>query len=165
MPLIEIVGADPAMKKIRLKRHFASLSQEDKHGVVNFMEAGKTGEGAEEIDLTDQGREFVKSPDFIEAFNEQMKPKEPQGMEMMAPLISGLMQIIKQTARPVPHEAGKLNPEFQERVGGMRGTPQTGGFQNRLGQAFTSGGPMGLARAHRDLFTNDSGYKKFLREK
>ena len=167
MPLIEIVGADPAIKKIRLKRRFADLPDLDKQGVVDFMEAGRTGQGAEDIDLSPQGREFVKHPDFIEAFHRQQQP-EPQQQpqqDVMAPLIQGLLQIIKQTQRPEPHPHGMLRPEYQERVGGGAGAGVSGGFERRLGSAFSQGGARGLASAHRDMIATDSSYKKFLRER
>ena len=164
MPLIEIVGADPVIKKIRLKRRFADLPDLDKQGVVDFMEAGRTGQGAEGIDLSDNGREFIKHPDFIEAFHQQQaKPPEPRQMDVMAPLIQGLMQIIKQTQAPQPHPHGKLRPEHQERVGGSQRERGGGGFESRLGSAFSEGGVRGLASAHRDMFASDSGYKRFLK--
>lgn len=166
MPLIEIVGADPAIKKIRLKRRFADLPELDKQGVVDFMEAGRTGQGADDINLSSVGREFIKHPDFIEAFNEQQQPKpepSPQ-MDVMAPLIQGLMQIIKQTQRPEPHPHGMLRPEYQERVGaGSPGGRMSGGFERRLGSAFSQGGVRGLASAHRDMFARDVSYKRFLK--
>lgn len=165
MPLIEIVGADPVMKKIKLKRRFADLPELDKQGVVDFMEAGRTGQGAEGIDLSPVGRDFIKHPDFIEMFNQQTQPApaapDPQ-QTMMAPIIQGLMQIIQQTRRPRPHPEGMLRPEHQERVGGSQ-RQQGGGFEQRLGSAFSQGGVRGLASAHRDMFASDSGYKRFLK--
>lgn len=162
MPLIEIVGSDPAIKKIRIKRRFADLPVPDQKGVVDFMEAGKTGVGAEDIELGDGARDFIKDPDFIDLFNQQTRPQGPPP-NPMAPFIHGLMQIIQQQTRPQPHPKGKLNPEFQERVGGSQ--KQRSGFQDKLGQAFSSGGPQGLARAHRELFSSDTGYQRFLKEK
>ena len=165
MPLIEIVGADPVIKKIRLKRRFADLPDPDKQGVVNFMEAGRTGQGAEEIDLSPAGRDFVKHPDFIEAFHQQQQPKAPeppQQADVMAPFIQGLLQIIQQTRSPQPHPEGRLRPDNQERVGGSQ-RQGSGGFESRLGSAFSQGGVRGLASAHRDMFASDSGYKRFLK--
>jgi hypothetical protein len=163
MPLIEIAGADPAMKKIRMHRRFSELDTPDKKGVVEFLEAGKTGVGAEDIELGDGARDFIKDPDFIDMFNRQTRPPVGPPPNPMAPFIHGLMQIIQQQVRPEPHPKGKLNPEFQERVGGSQ--KQRSGFQDRLGSAFSSGGATGLAKAHRELFTSDTGYQRFLKEK
>lgn len=163
MPLIEIAGADPEVKKIRIKRRFSELETIDQKGVVDFLEAGKTGVGAEEIELGDGARDFVKDPDFIELFNQQTRPPEPEA-NPMAPFINGLMQIIQQQIRPQPHPEGRLKPEYQERVGGSART-RGGGFEGRLGQAYSSGGPRGLARAHKDLLNTDSGYQRFIKER
>jgi hypothetical protein len=101
------------MMKVRLDQQFRSLDMDDKQGIVEFLEAGRTGIMPEEkIRLSESGRMFVSSDDFRRVFEEQRARSPEEDM------IKGLMTIIAQQAAPVRPAPGMLRPEHGDRVGG-----------------------------------------------
>jgi hypothetical protein len=112
MPLLGALP-DPAMMKIRLDQQFRTLEMADKEGIVEFLEAGRTGIMPDEkIKLSEAGRDFVSSDDF-RGFFESQRMKSPEEQ-----MIKGLMTIIAQQAAPVRPAPGMLNPEYGDRLGG-----------------------------------------------
>lgn len=112
MPLIGAIP-DPAMIRMRLDEQFRSLGMEDKQGIVEFLEAGRTGIIPEEkIRLSESGRQFVSSDDFRGVF-EQQRMSSPEEQ-----MIKGLLTIIAQQAAPVRPAPGELKQEYGDRVGG-----------------------------------------------
>jgi hypothetical protein len=113
MPLLGMNRHDPGMMKVRLDQQFRSLDMDDKQGIVEFLEAGRTGIMPEEkIRLSESGRMFVSSDDFRRVFEDQRARSPEEDM------IKGLMTIIAQQAAPVRPAPGMLRPEHGDRVGG-----------------------------------------------
>jgi hypothetical protein len=119
MPLINVIREDPQFKRRMVERSFSDLPESDKMAVINIVESGRAGQPPGEIELSGEGQEFIRTPEFREIYERRQGPP----VNPMMPVIAGLMEVIAQhqaTHPPaVPH--GHLKPEFGDRVGG---TPQ-----------------------------------------
>jgi hypothetical protein len=124
MPLIEMIRQDPQVQRASLQQEFNELPASDKQNVIKMIEMGRSGAVTEGIELTEEGQEFVLKPEFKAIYEQKVQPApQPQAQSegAMMPLISGLMDIIRQQAHvrePVPH--GHLKPEYGERLGGKQ---------------------------------------------
>ena len=162
MPLIETINKDPGFHQMRIQDRFDNLPHDDKLSVIKMVEMGKSGEVTEQIELSDEGQEFVARPEFKMIYEQKTQPAEQPENGLM-PVIKGLMQLIASQKKPAD---GSLNPEYAERVGGdEKGDKhESMGFKNKLADAFSRQGAQGLAATHRELF-RDNNYRKFLEGK